>query len=62
MATVGLQLKRVLNKTHNHVQNTVLPLGILVQLSSEPPLPNDMSSAHLGGPVGGPAATGILPN
>jgi hypothetical protein len=60
MATVGLRLKRVLNKAHNHVQNIVLPLG--TQLSSELPLPHDMSSAQLGGSVGGPAATGNLFN
>ena len=28
MATVGLTFKRVFNEAHNHLQNTVLPLGI----------------------------------
>jgi hypothetical protein len=59
MATVDLRFKRILNKAHNHIQDTVLPLGI--QPFSELPLPRDMPTALLGEPVGGLAATGIYP-
>jgi hypothetical protein len=58
MATVDLRFKRILNKAHNHVHNTVLPLGI--QPFSELPLPHDMPTA-LGEPVCGLAATGVYP-